>query len=59
SGKEQSALGYSNGKDRESSALHLRPVQLQEGFLPVVMYTDAACSQRSLADLFSRVGISV
>ena len=59
SGKEQSALGYSSGKERESSALHLRPVQLQEGLLPIVMYTDAACSQRSLAGLVSSVGLSI
>lgn len=44
------ALGFSSGQRRESSALKLRPVQIQEGFLPVLVYTDAACSQASIAD---------
>lgn len=46
-----SALGFSAFKKRESSALRLRPIQVREGFLPVVVYTDAACSQTSIADL--------
>ena len=44
-----SALGFSIGQSRESSALRLRPVQVREGFLPVIVYTDAACSQASIA----------
>ncbi len=46
-----SALGFSAGQRRESSALKLRPVQVAEGFLPVIVYTDAACSQPSIAEL--------
>lgn len=48
SGKHRSALGFSDVKARESSALRLRPVKTSEGFLPVVIYTDAACTQPSL-----------
>lgn len=49
SGKsDESALGYSIGQDRQASALHLRPVQVKEGFLPVIVYTDAACSAPSV-----------
>jgi len=59
SGKTQSALGFSDGKARESSAMHLRPVQVKEGYLPVVMYTDAACSQPSLAGLVSSLNVRV
>jgi len=55
SSKTASALGYSNGRERESSALRLRPVLVKEGYLPVVMYTDAACAQNSLAALVSRM----
>ena len=47
SGKAESALGFSMLKRRESSALRLRPVKVQEGYLPVIVYTDAACSQPS------------
>lgn len=50
SGKHKSAFGYSDGRSRESSALRLRPVRVKEGFLPVVVYTDAACAQPSRAD---------
>ena len=38
---DQSAFGYIAG-GRLSSALKLRPVQVREGFLPVVIYTDKA-----------------
>jgi len=48
SGKSESALGFSEGKKRESSALRLRPIRVKEGFLPVLVYTDQACSQSSL-----------
>lgn len=48
SGKEESALGFSSGRQRESSALRLRPVKVLEGYLPVVVYTDKACGQPSL-----------
>ncbi len=48
--RDRSALGYSLGRERMSSALKLRPVQVREGFLPVVIYTDAACSQPSQAE---------
>lgn len=52
SGKSQSALGFSDGRQRESSALRLRPVRLADGtFLPAVVYTDAACAQRSIKDV--------
>lgn len=51
SGKEESALGFSSGRQRESSALRLRPVKVQEGFLPVVIYTDEACGQSSILPL--------
>ena len=47
SGKSRSAFGFSDGRTRESSALRLRPVKTQEGYLPVAIYTDAACNQRS------------
>ena len=52
SGKEESALGFSSGKMRESSALRLRPVKVKEGFLPVLIYTDGACSQTSILPAF-------
>lgn len=51
SSKHESALGFSIGKNREASALRLRPVQVREGYLPVLVYTDAACSQRSIINL--------
>jgi len=59
SGKAQSALGFSDGRARESSAMHLRPVQLTEGYLPVVVYTDAACTQSSLSALVSALPFRV
>jgi CRISPR-associated protein Cmr1 len=53
SGKsDKSALGFSSGREREASALRLRPVKVREGFLPVLVYSDAACSQASLAGTF-------
>lgn len=51
SSKKRSALGFSECRVRESSALRLRPVKVAEGYLPVVVYTDAACDQSSLLDL--------
>lgn len=51
SGKGSSALGYSTGSRRSSSALRLRPVRIKEGFLAVVVYTDAACGETSVACL--------
>ncbi len=51
SGKEKSALGFSNGRVRASSALRLRPLKIDGVHLPVVVYSDAACSQPSLRDL--------
>lgn len=59
-GNEKTSLGYSfkeEGTDtqfRESSALHLRPVRVQEGYLPLMFYTDKACSQESIKDKFSK-----
>ena len=50
SGKDRSAFGFSFGRERESSALKLRPVRVEEGVLPVVVYCDAACDQPSVAD---------
>lgn len=51
SGKSKSALGFSDGRQRESSALRLRPIRLADGsFLPAVVYTDAACAQPSVGD---------
>lgn len=38
SGKTESAVGSS--APRHASALHLRPVQVREGILPVALYTD-------------------
>lgn len=53
SGKtDKSALGFSLGKERESSALHLRPVKVQEGYLPLLVYSDEACGQPSLEGRF-------
>lgn len=46
----KSALGFSNGKERESSALKLRPVKVKEGYLALLVYSDAACSQSSIRD---------
>lgn len=48
SGQSESALGFSNGRERESSALHLRPVKVKEGYFPIIVYSDAACSQPSI-----------
>lgn len=47
SGKRETALGFSGGSKRQSSALRLRSVQAKEGFLPVIIYTDKACRQPS------------
>jgi CRISPR type III-B/RAMP module RAMP protein Cmr1 len=58
-GKAPSALGFSDGKARESSALRLRPVQVTEGYIPVVLYTDAACAQPSVAALVSSLKFRV
>lgn len=47
--EKRSALGYvKNG--RESSALKLRPVEVDGKFLPYIYYSDAACSQKSILD---------
>lgn len=51
SSSEESALGFSRGQSREASALKLRPLQVKEGYLPVVVYSDAACTQTSLWDI--------
>ena len=51
SGKNRSALGYSIGTDRMASALRLRPVKIKEGFLPLLVYTDAANSQPSIRNI--------
>lgn len=60
SGKGRSALGFSDGsKARAASALRLRPVKVEGKFLPIVVYTDAACSQGSLYELFMRETISL
>lgn len=59
SGKTRSAFGYSDGRERASSALRLRPVKTGNGFLPAVIYTDAACSQPSVWDLVMRETIEV
>ena len=60
SGKGRSALGFSDGsKARAASALRLRPVKVDGKFLPIVVYTDAACSQGSLCELFMRETMSL
>jgi CRISPR type III-B/RAMP module RAMP protein Cmr1 len=59
SGKTHSALGYSDGRERASSALRLRPVKIGNDFLPAVIYTDAACSQPSVWDLVIRETIEI
>ena len=51
SGRSNSALGHSSGRERMSSALRLRPVKTKRGYLPIVIYTDVACNQTSLWDL--------
>lgn len=54
SGKSRSALGFSEGKARESSALKLRPIEIKGSFLPVVIYTDMACGQPSCWEVVER-----
>lgn len=51
SGKKRTALGFSSGKSRASSAMRLRPVRVKNGFLPVVIYTDSACNQPSVSEI--------
>ena len=52
SGNKHSALGFSDRNNaRASSALRLRPVIVDGKFWPIVIYTDAACSQPSLLDM--------
>ncbi len=50
-GKKETAFGFSSGNRRAASALRLRPVKVQEGYLPVVVYTDMACACASQEDL--------
>ncbi len=50
-GKKETAFGFSSGNKRSASALRLRPVKVQEGYLPVVVYTDMACACASQEDL--------
>ncbi len=57
--RDKSAFGYSLGRDRMSSALKLRPVQVREGFLPVVVYTDKACSKGSQAEAVERASVAL
>ena len=52
SGRDRTVLGYSDGRERMSSALKLRPVKVKEGFLAVAFYSDAACSCKSKKELF-------
>ena len=47
----KSALGYSHGKQRQSSALRLRPIRVSEGYVALLVYTDAACREATLAPL--------
>jgi CRISPR type III-B/RAMP module RAMP protein Cmr1 len=58
-GKHESAFGYSKGRERMSSALKLRPVQVKEGFLPVGVYTDEACSRGSQAEAVERASVAL
>lgn len=51
SGRDRTALGYSDGRARMSSALKLQPVKVKEGFLAAVFYSDAACSCASVKGL--------
>lgn len=48
SGKEKTAFGYSIRSERMSSALKLRPVKVEEGYLAVAFYSDDACTCPSL-----------
>ena len=58
-GKHESAFGYSKDRERMSSALKLRPVQVEGGFLPVVVYTDEACSKGSQAEAVERASVAL
>lgn len=55
SGKDKTVVGFSikneqGESERESSALKLRPVEVDGKFLPYIYYSDAACSQKSILD---------
>ena len=53
SSNEKSPLGYTIKKDRESSALKLRPIEYNGKFLTYFYYTDEACGMdESLKHLF-------
>lgn len=49
-----SPLGKSSG-GRQASALHLRPVLLQEGFLPVLFYTPEVLAPESRKPAFKNL----
>ena len=50
-GHAESALGFSAGsRKRAASALIIRPVKLKEGYLPLLIYTDAATTQPSIIE---------
>lgn len=51
SGRDRTALGYSDRRERMSSALKLRPAKVKEGFLAAIFYSDAACSCASVKGL--------
>ncbi len=51
SGKKRTALGFSDGKSRQSSALKLRPIRVKEGYLAAVFYSDVACTCPSVEGL--------
>lgn len=40
--EDPDALGHAQGSERHNSCLRLRPVQVSEGILPVMLYTDQA-----------------
>ncbi len=63
SGKDKSALDFSDRSDRHASALRLCPVRVADGLLPVLLYTDAASSQKTsclpaVRDFLPRHGFS-
>jgi hypothetical protein len=51
-----SPLGHSGPRERQSSGVHLRPVRLREGVLPVVLYAEAALAPESRRSGFRLAG---
>lgn len=55
--RSKTALGFSDGNERQASALRLRPVRVKEGFIPVLVYTDQVSKYRSIRDYLSSFSI--